>query len=174
MKLHPWAITTSAAVLTAALFAVPLAASAATPTPTPTATSSASARDCTFGEHLVHVWLHLPADLRADLKDLKSLDQGARGAAARTIRDGALAGDYGPGVQSRAERVRDHRIHALADLPDNLKADLKKLRDAAPGDRADLAQQIGQTALDGGYGTKAQATAKRVQGSDAWKNCVAS
>ncbi len=167
-------ITTAALTLgllaggTIAASAAPLSADGTTPTPPPTASS-----ECQFGEHLVRLWLHLPLDLRADLKGLKDLGPGERGPAAREIRDGARGGEYGPGVQDRAERAQDRRIRVIANLPEELKADLRQIKAAAAEDRAELAKQLAETALAGGYGEKAQAFAERVQGSDFWQECVA-
>lgn len=153
MKIH----AVAAAVLTTAMLATgSIAASAA---PTDDTTSS----ECQFGDELLHVWLHLPADLRGDLKALKDLEPGERGDAARDIRDGALDGEYGPGVQNRAERVRDRRVAVIANMPDELKTDLIELRDAAPTDRKELAHEIADTALAGGYGDKTQDVAERIQ-----------
>jgi hypothetical protein len=163
MKLR---ILTTVAV-TAAMLAAPIAASAA-----PVTTDDTASSECRFGEHLLHAWLALPADLRDDLKALKDLEPGERGDAARDIRDGAQSGEYGPGVQVRAERLRERRIAVIATMPDELKSDLIELREADPAERRDLASQIAETALDGGYGEKAQEVAERIQESDAWQNCT--
>lgn len=159
-----WTITGAAALSTALIAGGSIAASAS---PVP------ENADCQFGEHLVAAWLRLPADLRADLADLKALEPGTRGEAARDIRDGALAGEYGPGVQDRAERVQQRRIHVIASMPDELRADVVDLVQAEPDARRDLARDIAETALSGGYGPKTQAVAEAIQGSDAWQNCVA-
>lgn len=167
MKLSTWAASAGAVVLTLGLLTTgSIAASAA---PVSTSTSS----DCQFGEHLLHVWLALPADLRGDLAALKDLEPGERGDAARDIRDGALDGQYGPGVQHRAERVRDRRVAVISAMPEQLRSDLVDLRDAAPADRKQLAQDIADKALAGDYGTRTQKIAERVKASDAWQNCVA-
>jgi len=164
MKLR---ILATAALATAMLATGTIAATAAPTVPT------ASTEDCRFGEHLLHAWLKLPADLRTDLKALKDLEPGQRGDAAREIRDGAIDGEYGSGVEERAEKVRVRRIAVIANMPDELKTDLVELRDAAPADRRDLAKDIADTALEGGYGAKTQAIAERIQASDAWQSCDA-
>lgn len=156
MKIH----AVAAAVLTTAMLATGSIAASAASLPTDDTTPTS---ECQFGDELLHVWLHLPADLRGDLKALKDLEPGERGDAARDIRDGALDGEYGPGVQNRAERVRDRRVAIIANMPDELKTDLIELRDAAPADRKELAQDIADTALAGGYGDKTQEVAERIQ-----------
>lgn len=159
-----------ASIAIASTLLVGLGATAANAAPV----DSAPASDCTFGEQLVRVWMHLPADLQADLKDLKAATPGAdRQQQAKDIRDGALGGEYGPGVQEKAQKLQDIRVRVYADLPAELKADLKDLKAADPADRRALAKDIGEKALAGDYGVKAQVVAERVQGSDFWQNCVA-
>jgi hypothetical protein len=155
-------------VVTAALLTTGAVAASAE-----TVASADAAGDCQFGEHLLHVWLRLPADLRGDLSSLRGLDPADRKDAAQGIREGALGGEYGPRVQAGAERLRSHRVDVISQLPAELKSDLVELRHAAQADRPELAKEIAQTALDGGYGAKTQATAERIQSSDAWQNCVA-
>lgn len=165
MKLRIIATT----VITAALLTTgTVAASASTTDTAPPATS-----ECQFGEHLLHAWLRLPADLRSDLKALKDLEPGERADAAREIRGDALKGEYGERVQLGAEKLRDRRIVAIQNMPVELKTDLIELREADPSERRDLAKEIADTALDGRYGEKAQAVAERIQASDAWQDCVA-
>lgn len=160
MKLRIIATT----VVTAALLSTGAVAASAAPV-----TDASS--DCQFGEHLLHAWLRLPADLRGDLSSLRSLDPADREDAARQIREGALSGEYGPGVQTGAEKLRVHRLSLISQLPAELKSDLVELRNADQSQRPALAKDIAETALDGGYGAKAQATAERIQSSDAWQNC---
>ncbi len=155
-------------VVTAALLSTGAVAASAAPT-----SSTDASSDCQFGEHLLHAWLRLPADLRGDLSSLRDLDPADRKAAAKEVRDGALSGEYGPGVQAGAEKLRVHRLSVLSQLPAELKVDLVELRNADQSERPALAKDIAGTALDGGYGPKAQATAERIQASDAWQNCVA-
>lgn len=160
MKLRIIATT----VVTAALLSTGAIAASAAPV-------SDAPSDCQFGEHLLHAWLRLPADLRGDLSALRDLDPADRKAAAKEVRDGALSGEYGPGVQAGAEKLRVHRLSLISQLPDELKSDLVELRNADQSERPALAKEIAETALDGGYGPKAQATAERIQSSDAWQNC---
>jgi hypothetical protein len=146
---------------------------AASATTTPAPTSPPSSSECNFGQHLVHVWLHLPPKLKDDVKDLKDVDPGKRDEAVREIRDKARQGEYGPEVQKRAERIHEHRLEVYSTLPAALKTDLKELRKADPADRKALAEAIAKKALDGGYGEKVQKNAKRIQSSPFWQNCVA-
>ena len=167
MRLHLIAAT----VVTAALLSTgTIAASAATIAPTP----SPVAGDCQFGQRLEAAWKFLPAELRTDLRTLKELPAGAeRAEEARGIRDRALAGDYGPRAQSRAAQAQERRIRIVAGFPAELRADLDELKATAPGERQQLAKEIADTALAGGYGAQAQYFVERVQSSDAWQNCVA-
>ncbi len=135
--------------------------------------SEATTHECNFGEHLARLWLHLPAELRDDLKDLSSLEPGERGPAAREIRGDAREGEYGDRVEERAERVAERRIRILANMPVELRQDLKELRAADSEDRRALAEAIAANALDGDYGPKAQSAAERTRNSEAWQNCVA-
>ena len=171
MPLRTWTLAAGAAVLTTAMLATGSLAASANPLPADAA--PAPSGECTFGEHLVRAWLHVPAELRGDLKDLKDLEPGDRPDAAREIRDAALAGEYGPIAQHRAEQGQKLGIRAIARFPEELRNDLAELRAAAKGDRGDLAQEIADTALAGGYGDRVQAMAERVQQSDAWQECAA-
>ena len=139
--------------------------------PAPTVTSSTD--ECSFGQHLLHAWLRLPADLRGDLSAIRDLPAEDRPEAARDVRQGALDGEYGDGVQAGAERIKERRLAAWATMPTELKRDLIELRQAAPGERRTLAEQIAENALDGGYGEKAQATAERIRESEFWQSCIA-
>lgn len=157
MKIHLIATATVTALMLGG------GAIAATAAPAEDAPPTASAQ-CQFGEELLHAWLWLPADLRGDLKSLRHLEPGEeRHDAARDIRDRALDGEYGDAVQDRAERVRDRRLAAIATMPEELKSDLIELRDAAPADRRELAQEIADGALAGEYGEKVQHIAVEVQ-----------
>ncbi len=133
----------------------------------------ATTQECNFGEHLARLWLHLPAELRGDLKELKSLEPGERGPAVREIREDAREGEYGDRVEERAERVAERRIRILANMPIELRQDLKALRAADAEDSRALAEAIATNALDGQYGPKAQSAAERIGNSEAWQNCVA-
>ncbi len=172
MKLHHWAATAvlSTALTTALIAGGTVAASAATTEPVDAPSSS----DCRFGERLVAVWKYLPAELRSDLNTVADLPAGTeRADEARAVRDRALAGDYGPRVQERATKAQERRIRVVASFPTELRADLDELKAATPEDRRELAKEIADTALDGGYGAKAKVFVERVQSSDAWQNCVA-
>jgi len=170
MKLHTWAVTAGAAVLTTAMLATgSIAASADT-----TTVSTGSTGQCRIGEHLVRGSLKLPADLRRDLKNLRAETPGPeRRQQAKDIRDGALDGTYGSTVQSRAQHGKENRRDVIANLPAQLKTDLAGVRAADPAARPAMIRTIGQTALDGGYGDTVKATAERLKSSDFWKNCVA-
>lgn len=146
-----------------------VAATGAEPTPeTPT-----SSEECSFGQHLLHAWLRLPADLRGDLSAIRGLPSDGRPEAVRDVRQGALNGEYGEKVQAGAERIKERRLGAWATMPAELKRDLIELRQAAPGERRDLAEAIAENALASEYGEKAQATAERIRESEFWQSCVA-
>lgn len=163
-------VALGATLTAAAVFG--LGATAATATPL-RADETAAVEDCNFGEHMVRLWMALPADLQTDLKDLKDLEPGERGPLARDIREGARDGEYGPGVQERAERVHERRIRIWATLPEELKDDLTDLREIEPGERREAAETIAQDALEGVYGEKVQRVTERIQDSDFWQSCVA-
>jgi len=133
----------AATVVTAAMLATGTIAASAATT-APTASSVAG--DCQFGQRLEQ---------------------------ARGIRDRALAGDYGPRAQARAGQAQERRVRVVAGFPPELRADLDELKSTAPADRPQLAKEIADTALVGGYGPKAQYFVERVQSSEAWQNCVA-
>lgn len=103
------------------------------------------------------------AKLRADLRAAFRLQGDARRAALAEIRAKALAGDYGKGVQRRAER-RDIRHDLLVGLlPENLQQDLQALKDAPADQRKQLRSQIVAKALAGDYGPQVQQAAERLQ-----------
>lgn len=129
--------------------------------------------ECHFGEHMVKLWMVLPDDLQADLKELEALEPGERGPFAREIRDGALGGDYGPRVQERAERVHERRLVVWATMPEDLKRDLLALQDVAPDERRAAAEAITQSARAGEYGEKVQLVTERIASSEFWQDCVA-
>lgn len=170
-------LTTSITATTLSLalvFTGGIAASAAPAGATPSSLSTVTAAgECSFGQHLLHVWLRLPADLRVDLQALKTLPIDERRDEIRDIREDALQGDYGPGVQAKAERIRAHSLAAWTTMPADLRADLLELRGAEPEERRVLAEQIAQNALAGDYGDTAQATAERIRESELWQECVA-
>jgi hypothetical protein len=134
---------------------------------------AADSADCQFGEHLVELWSTAPTELRDDVTALRALPEGERRAAARDIRDGVINGEYGTSVQENAQKIHRLGVKKFADLPDNLRADLKDVKSAAEADRRDMAKQIAEGALAGEYGPRTQEVAERIQSSDAWQNCVA-
>ncbi|MHC6218905.1 hypothetical protein [Arthrobacter sp. MMS24-S77] len=71
--------------------------------------------------------------------------------------------NYGQRAAKIATFILDKRPNLAAKLPAALQADLKALKDAADGDRVAQATHIKDTALNGGYGPKIQAEAKRLQ-----------
>ena len=71
--------------------------------------------------------------------------------------------NYGQRAAKIASFLLDKRPKLAAKLPAALQADLKALKDAADGDRVAKATHIRDTALNGGYGPKIQAQAKRMQ-----------
>ncbi|GAB2738243.1 hypothetical protein ACX801_04785 [Arthrobacter bambusae] len=71
--------------------------------------------------------------------------------------------NYGQRAAKIATFILDKRPKLAAKLPAALQADLKALKDAADGDRVAKATHIRDTALNGGYGPKIQAEAKRMQ-----------
>ncbi|MFF2299953.1 hypothetical protein [Arthrobacter sp. NPDC058127] len=71
--------------------------------------------------------------------------------------------NYGQRAAKIATFILDKRPKLAAKLPAPLQADLKALKDAADGDRVAKATHIRDTALNGGYGPKIQAEAKRMQ-----------
>lgn len=71
--------------------------------------------------------------------------------------------NYGQRAAKIAAFILDKRPKLAAKLPAALQADLKALKDAADGDRDAAATKIKDTALNGGYGPKIEAEAKRMQ-----------
>ena len=103
------------------------------------------------------------AKLRADLRAAFKLQGDARRAALAEIRAKALAGDYGPAIQRRAER-RDIRHDLLFSLlPDNLQQDLQALKAAPADQRKQMRADIMTKALAGDYGPDVQQAAERLQ-----------
>lgn len=104
------------------------------------------------------------AELRKDLKAARGLEGRARKDAIKDVRTDARAGKYGDKVADRFDRRADRRAAVFALLPDQLQADLKKLRAMEPGDdRKAHRDDIRQRALDGGYGDKVQEAAEKLQ-----------
>lgn len=60
-------------------------------------------------DHRKERWQRLPADLQADLRELRTTPADERKAAVEKIRKSALDGEYGAKVQQFAERLQEHR-----------------------------------------------------------------
>ena len=167
MTIRTWAAAAaSTAILATALVVAPSAAFAADG-------AAAASADCNFGQRVMNVWRQLPDELQADLKHLRELEPSARRDAAIEIRQKALAGDYGDEAQAKAEMMKDRRMLAIETMPVELKHALHDLRNADPGDRRELAQQIADDALAGVYGPQAQQTVETIRASDFWQECIA-
>lgn len=107
--------------------------------------------------------------LHADMKAARQLKGQARTDAVKKVVADAKAGKYGDKIEKRFDRRAAHREAIFALLPDDLQADLKKLRAMEPGDeRKAYRDEIRQKALDGGYGDKVQEAAEKLQ--DFWKD----
>ena len=107
MNKSTWVAAAGATALTAALVLTGATAASAAPVDNPPTVT------CELG----NVWSRLPAELRADIRQLRDLEPGeARAEAAKQIRDDVLAGDYGDGVQKRAEQVKEHGLRSVAKL----------------------------------------------------------
>lgn len=157
----------SAVALTAALLSTGAVAAQAAPTETES--------DCTFAQHLVAVYVAVPAELRADVNAARALDPGAeRGAAIKAIKQDALAGEYGEVTQARVEAFGVYRAANPGRINPELKADLKELR-ATVGlaAKVDLAEEIAGQAIDGEYGESVRVAAGKIRQSDAWQSCEA-
>lgn len=76
--------------------------------------------------------------------------------------DIAQGSSVGEKAQNVSTTIAD-QTELFASLPENLKADLTSLNAASDAERDALAAQIGETALDGGYGADAQNVATAVQ-----------
>lgn len=161
-----WKAAVGSALAAAALIATPVAATAAT-------TDGPTGSDCTFGQHLVELWTTLPADLRDDLAGLSDLAPGERIDRAREIRDAAVAGQYGEGVQRYAQRAHDRHLLRWVTMPSDLRAALVDVVTAAPEDRAAMLRQVADDAAAGTYGDRATHVVERVRSSEAWQACVA-
>lgn len=109
------------------------------------------------------------AELRKDLNAARELKGQARKDAIKEIRADARAGKYGDKIEKRFDRRADRRAAVFALLPDELQADLTKLRAMEPGDdRKAFRDDIRQKALDGGYGDKVKEAAEKLQ--EHWKD----
>lgn len=59
------------------------------------------------GKRFAAIWAHAPADLKADLEDVRKADPSDRAALKHEIFTKALAGDYGDMAQKRAEKMKE-------------------------------------------------------------------
>ncbi|MHC3467441.1 hypothetical protein ACYF6T_01890 [Streptomyces sp. 7R007] len=99
----------------------------------------------------------LPADLRADLEKLRTMDPPQRQQEAARIWQDALAGRYGTRVRTRAETAQ-RRFRAL---PEQLRQDLTRLRGLTGDARDEQRTAIRDKALAGGYGEQVRRWAER-------------
>jgi hypothetical protein len=105
------------------------------------------------------------AKFHADMKAARQLKGQARVDAIKKAVADAKARRHGAKVEKRAERRADRRAAVFALLPDELQADLKKLRAMDPGEeRRALRADIREKALAGGYGDKVQEAAEKLKG----------
>ncbi|WP_210593474.1 hypothetical protein [Streptomyces sp. GESEQ-35] len=105
----------------------------------------------------------LPSELRADLRELRTLEPEQRRAAAARIWQDALAGDYGARVRIRALEAR----HRYEGLPEELRDDIEDLRGLDDEERDDALHHIRDKALDGAYGDRIARWAQRR--AEVWK-----
>lgn len=109
------------------------------------------------------VWERLPAELRADLADMRDLPDAEKPAALRAIREDAAAGEYGRRVAQATDRIQHRRAELLERLPEGLRADLDALRALPDGQKVDAAKEMRADALAGTYGEQVQGFAERMQ-----------
>ena len=103
----------------------------------------------------------------AAMKAARQLEGQARADAVKKVAADAKAGKYGDKIEKRFDHREAHRAAIFALLPDDLQADLTKLRAMEPGDdRKAFRDEIRQKALDGGYGDKVKEAAEKLQ--DFW------
>lgn len=102
-------------------------------------------------------------EFRADLKDARELTGEARTDAVKKVLEAAKAGEYGDKVEKLVTHKGKHLARIWAHAPQELKDDLKEVREAAPEDRAALKHEIFTNALDGDYGDKAQKHAEKLK-----------
>lgn len=95
--------------------------------------------------------------MRADLRQLRTLDLEQRREAADRIWQDALAGEYGARVQLRAEEAQQR----FQTLPEELRDDLKEARGLEGDELRDARQEIRDKALDGEYGDQVERWAER-------------
>lgn len=108
----------------------------------------------------------LPEELVEDLEALRGLEPAERRGAIREIRRTALDGGYGDRARLVAERRHEergaHRDRLRAQVPVELRADLRALRSLPDEERVDAAQELAERARAGEYGPRAQEVATRV------------
>jgi hypothetical protein len=104
----------------------------------------------------------------AAMKAARHLKGKARADAVKRVAADARAGKYGATIEKRFDRRADRKAAVFALLPDELQADLTKLRAMEAGDeRKAFRQEIREKALDGGYGDKVKEAAEKLK--DHWK-----
>ncbi|MFD4422989.1 hypothetical protein ACFWN7_16010 [Agromyces sp. NPDC058484] len=175
MKLSHWigaglaaAAVGSTVAFTAPAFATPTSASADVSAPaaaSPTAEPTDLIRpDLCPAQRIRILWAAAPDELKDDLREAWNLGPGEeRRDALKQVRDDELAGEYGKGVQKFAERRQTGWVAAWKGAPEELKSDLKALRDLTPGEeRRDAAIDVFDRALAGDYGSAAQTRAARM------------
>jgi hypothetical protein len=126
---------------------------------------------CVAAQKVAAAWKALPTDLKDDIRSLKALPADQRPAAAREIKQGALAGDYGTTVQTRAKELVAKAATAVRSWPAALRSDVREMRAATGDARRDLRRQIADKALAGDYGDAVQQKAEQIKASDIWQGC---
>ncbi|MFE4583049.1 hypothetical protein [Streptomyces chartreusis] len=99
----------------------------------------------------------LPEALRADLRELRTLEPARRQEAAAKIWQDALDGHYGTRVELQAEEAQ-RRFQALSG---QLQDDIKDLRGLTGEERTEQRTEIRDKALSGEYGRQVQRWAER-------------
>ncbi|MFI1439189.1 hypothetical protein [Streptomyces fructofermentans] len=99
----------------------------------------------------------VPPKLRADLRELRTLEGDERRRAAARVWKDALAGNYGTRVRIRAEQAR-RRVESL---PPELRDDLKAVRGLRGPELRDALRPIRDKASKGGYGEAVQRWVER-------------
>ncbi|MEU3791168.1 hypothetical protein AB0F07_15370 [Streptomyces fructofermentans] len=99
----------------------------------------------------------VPPKLRADLRELRTLEGDERRRVAARVWKDALAGNYGTRVRIRAEQAR-RRVESL---PPELRDDLKAVRGLRGQELRDALRPIRDKASKGGYGEAVQRWVER-------------
>lgn len=164
---RPWITGLAIAIAVAVISALWISSSSdpadATANQTASALSAELSRDPSSPEERTAAKADREA-FRADMKAARHLRGQARADAVKEVAANAKAGKYGDKIEKRFERRDAHRAAVFALLPDELQADLTKLRAMEPGDeRKAYRDDIRQKALDGGYGDKVQEAAQKLQ-----------